>query len=53
MYATLTEPAQGDVYYTTTCVKVQWQWLIYAGVTTSLFLIFFVGAILQARHDQD
>jgi hypothetical protein len=50
--AGLNDPAHGTVSVSTTCVRVQWGWVGYAGGTTLLLLIFFGSMVVQTRSAQ-
>ena len=51
-YAGLSPPATGTVSVGTTCVRVQWGWVGYAGATTLLLLVFFVAMVVHTRRAQ-
>ncbi|KAF2683665.1 hypothetical protein K458DRAFT_431890 [Lentithecium fluviatile CBS 122367] len=52
-YEPLQDPAFGEVSVATTCVRVQWAWVGYAGMTTLLLLVFFIAIVVHSRAGQD
>jgi hypothetical protein len=46
------EPALGEVRYSTVCVEVRWAWIAYPVAIAMLTLLSFACAVIQAKIDQ-
>jgi len=45
----LSDPVVGQVWVTSTCVRVQWVWLIYPAVLVVMLFVFFIMSVWSAR----